>query len=756
MAQHLIRWMIFGAMLLASLMVLVGAQDAFGQNNGAFNPNIQPTFMNASGSAPAASGFVCTYAAGSDVTLRATYQDNALTSVNQNPIRLNAAGRPVNGVTEVSIYLQPLAYRMKIYAAGTGNTCNSVTVGTLIRSIDNVYDFGQLLAAGIIGFNPALGYQTVTFSATPTFDSSLYSLFAMTLTADVTSSTISNAVLGRLVVFRICQDGTGGRSFAWPAAVLNPPLVNRNASVCTDASFFYNGSNWVSWGPQGNQLLTGGLEVTGTIGAGSVFRTDAGVEVRSSVQPLFSAFNNKTGPPAIYPTEEAGAVTFGSYLSSGTAQQMGSFFCYPFDTSAAFYSGCGLHTDAATGAITEDFIFSWANRGTTMYPPTRAVSNAPGITNSLLIYNGNLKLSSTPAATAAYAIDLDGVRYGRGVNVAITTSGAGVSAYGNVVNISGAANENFGFFANISAATTNYGVYVNPTGGVTNWGVYVANGRSYFDDEIGVGATPNATYGIEVANVTYSRGIDIGMSLASGNVYGAVINMTGAATTNYGVYVDPTNATTNWAFYGANGRSYFDDEVGMGALPVATYGLELSKSTYVRGINLSLSSAAAGDKYGVIANITGGSTTSTGFYASVVGAGTNYSFYSAAGQVVFVGLTSDSTGDYVCYNTGTGAITQGTATCTLSSERYKHDFQDDVLGLEALMKVPTYSFVRNNHIELGRTVGLKAEELALIEPRLIIFDDSGRPDKFLYENYTAWLTKAIQELAVKVQRLEAR
>src|SRR6185437_5616653 len=51
---------------------------------------------------------------------------------------------------------------------------------------------------------------TVAFSATPTFDASTAASFKLTLTGNVTCSTLTYAVSGEPVNFEICQDATGG------------------------------------------------------------------------------------------------------------------------------------------------------------------------------------------------------------------------------------------------------------------------------------------------------------------------------------------------------------------------------------------------------------------------------------------------------------------------------------------------------------------------------------------------------------------
>lgn len=134
------------------ILCLLVAVSAFGQNSGALIPWVPMMFPNALGTGPAISGFVCSYAAGTTTPLL-TYQNNTLVTANQNPIRLNAAGHPVSGSTEVSIYLQAASYKFSLFAAGTGNACNGTTVGALIRTADNIYDIAQLFALSFVTKN---------------------------------------------------------------------------------------------------------------------------------------------------------------------------------------------------------------------------------------------------------------------------------------------------------------------------------------------------------------------------------------------------------------------------------------------------------------------------------------------------------------------------------------------------------------------------------------------------------------------------
>jgi hypothetical protein len=85
--------------------------------------------------------------------------------------------------------------------------------------------------------------QIVTFSATPTFDASSLSLFKITLTGNVTSSTLSGAFSGQMLTFEICQDGSGSRTFVWPANVKGGMTIGSTASKCNTQQFIYDGSS---------------------------------------------------------------------------------------------------------------------------------------------------------------------------------------------------------------------------------------------------------------------------------------------------------------------------------------------------------------------------------------------------------------------------------------------------------------------------------------------------------------------------------
>jgi hypothetical protein len=99
------------------------------------------------------------------------------------------------------------------------------------------------------------GLTTVTFSATPTFDASTANLFKITLTGNVTSSTLINAVAGEPLAFMVCQDATGSRTFAPPTNVLNWVTIPTAANACVLETFYYDGANAQADGDTAGQVL---------------------------------------------------------------------------------------------------------------------------------------------------------------------------------------------------------------------------------------------------------------------------------------------------------------------------------------------------------------------------------------------------------------------------------------------------------------------------------------------------------------------
>lgn len=128
------------------------------------------------------------------------------------------------------------------YAAAFGGkvAINPATAPTHDLEVTGTALVSQSLIAGLNG---------VTFSATPTFDASLADTFKITLTSNVTSSTLSNATAGQQINFIICQDSGGNHTFVWPTNILGGMTIGSTASKCSAQSFIFDGTNAYALSP---------------------------------------------------------------------------------------------------------------------------------------------------------------------------------------------------------------------------------------------------------------------------------------------------------------------------------------------------------------------------------------------------------------------------------------------------------------------------------------------------------------------------
>lgn len=288
------------------------------------------TFQTSTGQ-PLTGGCIFTYQGGT-TTPQATYTDSTGGTSNQNPVILDATGSAV-------MWLGVNSYKFVAYSAG-GVKCAS---GSLQWTVDNVpgdaFLNGTISGATIT--NPTLSGGTIagttisgsamtdsninsttigvttpgagnftslssalcsmSFSATPAFTAGSCGYFTMTLTNNVTSSTITGGTNGQQITLQMCENGTGGYSLIWPANLLGPPSINENANGCTIVQAIYNGGYWNTTYSSSSTLL-------------GVYDT-----VPFSTTPVFSAgtFNN------FYFTLTANVTS--SSISGGVIGQIANF-----------------------------------------------------------------------------------------------------------------------------------------------------------------------------------------------------------------------------------------------------------------------------------------------------------------------------------------------------------------------------------------------------------------------------------------------
>lgn len=284
------------AVVLASILILLFSVPAIGQVGVLPFRTSRATFTDPNG-VPLANGCLFTYTAGTSTPL-ATYTDYTGGTFNPNPVPLDSTGSAV-------IWLGPTTYKFSAWSSGGTNCSSGVQQWTVDQIPGNTIINGTISGATIIGgtitgaaisggtitgaaitnstldsspvgqTTPSSGNFTslacalnaMTFSSTPTFAASNYCNFTMTLTNNVTSSTITGGQIGQQINFDICQNGTGqtiggittGFTFAWPASYPNPPVINPILNSCTIVTALYNGGNWVTLSTT-PQLLVGNFD----------------------------------------------------------------------------------------------------------------------------------------------------------------------------------------------------------------------------------------------------------------------------------------------------------------------------------------------------------------------------------------------------------------------------------------------------------------------------------------------------------------
>lgn len=143
-------------------------------------------------------------------------------------------------------------------------------------------------------------------------------------------------------------------------------------------------------------------------------------------------------------------------------------------------------------------------------------------------------------------------------------------------------------------------------------------------------------------------------------------------------------------------------------------------------------------------------STSPAFFGTATFVNTSNSGSLSVGNSVTLSGLPTGGGNAVCVNGGTGAVSRNAATtCLLSSARFKHDIQSLNAGLASVLQLKPVSYQYTDQISIeGEQVGLIAEDVAAVDSRLVVYDESGQPYTVRYENLGALLANAIQEQQV--------
>jgi hypothetical protein len=118
------------------------------------------------------------------------------------------------------------------------------------------------------------GLSTVAFSATPVFDASQGSSMKLTLTGDVTSSSLTKATAGQPLFLIICQDASGSHFFAPPTNVKWNADPVQAANHCSAQGFIFDGATAYNIAPPTGFSIGG--TINGLNGSGLTLQLNGG------------------------------------------------------------------------------------------------------------------------------------------------------------------------------------------------------------------------------------------------------------------------------------------------------------------------------------------------------------------------------------------------------------------------------------------------------------------------------------------------
>jgi hypothetical protein len=159
------------------------------------------------------------------------------------------------------------------------------------------------------------------------------------------------------------------------------------------------------------------------------------------------------------------------------------------------------------------------------------------------------------------------------------------------------------------------------------------------------------------------------------------------------------------------------------------------------------------------ASISGTTITDGAGFTATGGAVTAATDITASGVITFSGVpaVSPGVGDTEVCISAAGVLSGSGGTCAVSSARFKHNVEmlDNSRGLDLVRALRPVSFNYNG--TNAPRLGFIAEEVNLLEPRLVFYDPgTAIPRGVRYEEFTAILAKAIQELATTTSFISNR
>ncbi|MFA5029951.1 MAG: tail fiber domain-containing protein [Patescibacteria group bacterium] len=347
-----------------------------------------------------------------------------------------------------------------------------------------------------------------------------------------------------------------------------------------------------------------------------------------------------------------------------------------------------------------------------------------------------LYASSTNTGPAGWAAGVFGK--GAGTNSAVGAYGV----FGEAIDYN--VGYNYGVYGKAaSAATTNYGVYGLASG--------ASDYAGYFEGNLGVTATTTITKGLVVDTsslfVNYDTNrVGVGTTTPSrplsvvGQIFTSQDGSDPSLVSFGGMVVMDNSNGQGWYIAGRS-----QDTTGLrGSLKFDS----CSDFDCGAGGTLNIMELTRSGRVGI--------ATTTPQYRLQVGSIIGNTFFSVdslgnattSANLTVKNLPNQTTGSAA----NVFVDSNGLLFKSSSSLRYKTDINYGGVDGSILYQLQPVSFKdKNTGVDY---IGFIAEDVALVEPRLVSYDASGNPDGLHYGNFSALITKAVQELSARVDALE--
>lgn len=282
-----------------------------------------------------------------------------------------------------------------------------------------------------------------------------------------------------------------------------------------------------------------------------------------------------------------------------------------------------------------------------------------------------------------------------------------------------------------------------------------------FQTTTGVGTTDS---------YSFTGGNNGGTTFATLNNQGLGLGVAPTSAANFGVLAinGSSGAIADWYLAGTGtfrlvvtaGGGQF--QILSGSLPIFFY-TNSSNQMFVGatgGVSIGTTDTSPGVGNLRVSGTTASTSKTTGSLVNSGGLGNAGAIFTDTLSVIT--MANAATTSAVCYNTGTGLTTYNSTvgTCTVSALAAKNleDILSPARGLDIVMAMQPWRYNMRQGLPTytpGSQYGMVAEFAARVDPALVAYNQDGSVGGFRYEQYTAVLTAAVQELKAANDNIRA-